>query len=169
LKTYRPPRNVVVEIKRLIATDKPLSRPPSVLVRILRLLCESRSYARADVFLVVNGREVAGASSSPQVAADRPGPELSLPIKIASYRLGSLCVQLGSGREFGLEERVLLHEVSSMLAVYFTGKGKYLVRKAREALRDTAAAANETQGYKPASDKGPIETRRAAAGDKSRT
>ncbi|HYN16163.1 MAG TPA: hypothetical protein VES66_10305 [Terriglobales bacterium] len=165
------PRNVVAEIKRLIATVKPSPRPPSALVRILKLLCESRNYERAGIFLLVAGREVPRAFSGPQAAAGQPGPELSVPIKIASHTLGSLRVQLAPGHGFSPEEHVLLHEVAEILARYLSGKGKYLVRKAREALRETTASNfGETRGYQPASDKGgSVDMRRAAAGDKSRS
>jgi hypothetical protein len=175
LKTYRLPRNVVAQINRLIATEKPSPRPPSALVRILKVLCESRNYERAGIFLVVAGREVPRAFSGPQAVAGQPGPppasELSVPIRIASHTLGSLRVQLAPGREFSPEERVLLHEVAEILARYLSGKGKYLVRKAREALRETTATSSgETRGYQPASDKGGgVEMRRAAAGDRSRS
>jgi hypothetical protein len=91
-----------------------------------------------------------------------------VPIKIASHTIGSLRVQLAPGHVFSPEERVLLHEVAEILALYLSSKGKYLVRKAREALRESAAAPSETRGYQPASDRG-VETRRAAAGEKSRT
>lgn len=170
MKTYRLPRNVVAEIKRLIASDKPSPRPPSALVRILKLLSEGRHYERAGVFLMVGGREVPRAFSGPQAAAG-PGPELSVPIKIASHTLGSLRVQLAAGHGFSPEERVLLHEVAEVIALYLSGKGKYLVRKTREALREsTAANSVEARGYQPASDKhGGLEARRVAAGDKSRS
>jgi len=170
LKTYRSPRNVVAQIEQLIAANKPSPRPPSALARILKLLCESRNYQRAGVFLAVNGREVPRAFGGTQAAADEPRPELSVPIKIAGHALGSLRVQLAPGHTFSPEEHVLLHEVAEVLALYLTGKGKYLVRKTREALRDSAAASSgETRGYQPSSDKSGIEILRAAAGEKSRT
>ena len=171
MKTYVLPRTVVAEIKQLIASDKPSPHPPSALVRILKLLCESRHYERAGVFLAVNGREVPRAFGGAQAAAGESRPELSLPIKIASHTLGSLRLQLAPGHAFSLEERVLLHEVAEILALYLSGKGKYLVRKTREALLEsTAANSGETRGYQPASAKGGgLETRRVAAGDKSRS
>jgi len=170
LKTYRLPRTVVAEIKQLIASDKPSPRPPSVLVRILKLLSESRNYMAAGVLLMINDREVLRAFSGPQAAVSRPGAGLAVPIKIASHTLGSLRVQLAAGHGFSPEERVLLHDVAEILARYLSGKGKYLVRKTREALRETTAAnSGETRGYQPASDKGGgLESRRVAAGDKSR-
>ena len=171
MKTYRLPRNVVAEVKRLIATDKPSPHAPSALARILKLLCESRNYARAGVFLMVAGRELPRAFSGSQAPTSQPGAELSVPIKISSHTLGSLRVQPAPGHEFSPNEQVLLHEVAEVLALYLSAKGKYLVRKAREALRGTAAASfGETRGYQPASDKGAgLETLRAAAGDKSRS
>jgi len=171
LKTYRSPRNVVAEIKRLIATDKPSPRPPSALVRILKLLCDSRNYERAGVFLLVAGREVPRAFSGTEAVTTQWGPELSVPIKIAGRALGSLRVQLAPGHGFSPQERVFLHQVAQILALYLTGKGKYVVRKAREALRETAAANfGETRGYQPSSDRGAgLEALRAAAGDKSRS
>jgi len=172
LKTYRLPRNVVAEIKRLIASDKPSPRPPSALVRILKLLSDSRHYERAGVFLMVGGREVPRAFGGTQAAASEPRSELSVPIKIASHTLGSLRVQLAPGHGFSPQERVFLHQVARILALYLTSKGKYLVRKTREALRETTAASSgETRGYQPASDKsGGLETRRVvAAGEKSRS
>ena len=167
LKTYRSPRNVVFEIERLIAADKPSPHPPSALARILKLLCDGRNYQRAGIYLLIDGREVPRALSGSQ-AAGHPGADLSIPIRIASQTLGSLRVQLAPGHTSNFEERVLLHEVAEILSVYLTGKGKYLVRKAREALRE-AADSGETRGYQPSPDKGAgVETLRAVAGNKSR-
>jgi len=170
LKTYGLPRNVVAEIKGLIASDKPSPHPPSALVRVLKLLCERRNYARAGLFLVINGREVPRAFGGAQVPAGQSLPEFSVPIKIASHTLGSLRVQLAAGRSFSPEERVLLHEAADVLALYLSGKGRYLVRKTREALREsTALNSGETRGYHPASDKGNVGTLRAVAGEKARS
>jgi hypothetical protein len=171
LKTYRLPRKVVAEINQLIAADKPSPRPPSALVLILKLLCDSRNYERAGIFLLVNGREVPRAFSGTQTAAPQPGPDLSVPLRIAGRTLGSLWVQLAPGHGFSPEERVLLHEVAQILAVYLTGKGRYLVRKSREALRGTpGAGSTETHTYQSAPyNASPLETLRAAAGDKSRS
>jgi hypothetical protein len=169
LKTYRPLRKVLAEIQRLIATDKPSARAPFALVRILKSLCEGRNYARVVVVLLVNGRETPRVFSGPQGAAEQSGAELSVPIKIAGRTLGSLRVQLPPGREFSPEERVLLHEVAENLAVYLSGKGKYVVRKAREAFRETAFSDSiETRRYQPSSDWSVLESRRAVAGDQSR-
>jgi len=170
LKTYTSPRNVVAEIEQLIARDKPSPRPPSALVRVLKLLCEGRHYNRAGVFLMVNGREVPRAFGGAQTSAGETRTELSVPIAIGSHTLGSLRVQPAAGHGFSSEERILLHEVTAILALYLSGKGKYLVRKTREALREGAAVnSGESRGYQPASDRGSAEILRAAAGQKSNT
>jgi hypothetical protein len=165
LKTYRSPQRVVADIKQLIAADKPSPHPPSVLVRILKLLCEARNYERAAIFLVIGGREVPRAVSGSETAANRP--ELTVSIKIAGRTLGSLRAVPARGHEASSEERVLLREVADLLALYLTGKGKYLTRKAREALLGASAqGSSEARGYQPSSEKPAIESRRAAAGEK---
>ena len=169
MKTYHSPRSVVAEIQRVIVADKPSPHPPSALARIAKVLCDGRRYQRACIYLMVEGREVPRALSGSQTAS-QTATDLSVPIKIASQTLGSLRVQLEAGRSSSFEERVLLHEVAEILSVYLTGKGKYLVRKAREALHETAASdSDRPRGYQPASEKGEVpEARLAAAGDKSR-
>jgi hypothetical protein len=171
LKTYRPPRNVAAEIKRRLTSDHPSPGAPSALARVLKLLCESRNYERAGIFLAMDGREVPRAFSGVQAAPDAPRPELSVPIKIASHSLGSLRVQLAPGRAFTPAERVLLHEVAELLAIYLTTKGKYVLRKVRESLRQTPTPdSGEPRAYQPASERrASLETRRAAAGEKSRS
>jgi hypothetical protein len=170
LKTYLLPRKLVAQIEQLIATYKPSPRPPSALVRILQLLCEGRQYERAGIFLAVNGREVPRAFGGAQAAAGEPRPELIVPIKISSYSIGSLRVQLAPGRSFSSQERILLHQVAKILALYLSGKGKYLVRKTREAVRDAAApaASHEKPSRPPAFEESDTEALYAAVGEKSR-
>jgi hypothetical protein len=170
VKTFRLPRTVVTDIEQLIAADKPLPGRPSALARILKSLCDGRHYVRAGIFLSINGREVPCAMCGPQATPRDAGEELSVRIKIAAHSFGSLRVQLAPGHVFSLEERVLLDEVAIVLARYLSGKGKYIVRKTREALRASApAGSGEARGYQPVSDHGRTELRLAAAGDKSRS
>lgn len=170
MKTYLLPRKLVAQIKQLIATDKPSPRPPSALVRILKLLCDGRHYERAGIFLAVNGREVPRAFGGAQAAADELRPELIVPIKISSYFIGSLRVQLAPGHAFSSQERILLNQVAKILALYLSGKGKYVVRKTREAVRDAAApaAASEKRSPPPSFEESDSEALYAAAGEKSR-
>jgi len=164
VKTYLSPRDVVAQIEKLIATEKPSPRPPSVLARILKVLCEGRHYERAGIFLAVNGREVPRAFGGSQAAAGELRPELVVPIKIATYSIGSLRVQPAPGRGLSSQERILLHKVAQILARYLSGKGKYLVRKTREALREAApAASGEKSSPKVASRQSEEEALYAAA------
>jgi hypothetical protein len=168
VKTYHSPRAIVAEIKRLMAADKPSPRPPSALARVAKALCEGRHYLAAGIFLTIDGREILRAFSGPQGAASPQGAGFAVPIKIGSHTLGSLRVQLAPGRAASFQERVLLHKVAEMLALYLTGKGKFLVRKAREALRETAPATAEKKPIQPpAVNQRDAEVLYAAAGEKS--
>ena len=91
--------------------------------------------------------------------------EIVVPIKIAGRTLGVIDVESDKANAFGSEDRVLLERVATLLARFLTSKGKYLVRKAREA---DARAGKTASGEKhaPASEK--MSTRRAAAGETSR-
>lgn len=170
MKTFRSPRTIIADIEQLIAADKPLPGRPSALARILKSLCDGRHYSRAGIFLSINGREVPCAFSGLQESPSRGTAELTETIKIAVHNFGSVRVQPAPGHVFSMEDRVLLEEVAHLLARYLSGKGKYVVRKAREALRDGAASASgQARGYQPASDHSGTEVRRAAAGDKSRS
>jgi len=53
-------------------------------------------------------------------------------IKLASRELGVLAVESDRENTFGAEDRVLLEGVADVLARFLAGKGKYLVRKARQ-------------------------------------
>ncbi len=90
--------------------------------------------------------------------------EIVVPIKIASRTLGVIDVESDQANAFGSEDRVLLERVAQLLARFLTSKGKYLVRKAREA-KEFGLKTREEK-HAPASEK--MSTRRAAAGETSR-
>ena len=96
-------------------------------------------------------------------ALDETRCEIATPMKLASRVIGVLNVE--SDRENGLdgEDRVLQKEVCKNLALFLTGKGKYVVRKYREAL----AVPAEVRGYQPSSER-PEQSRKVAAGEKPR-
>ncbi len=91
--------------------------------------------------------------------------EIVVPIKIASRTLGVIDVESDKANAFGSEDRVLLERVATLLAKFLTSKGKYLVRKAREADSRAGKTASKEK-HAPASEK--MSTRRAAAGETSR-
>jgi len=172
LKTYRSPRDIIAEVEGWIAADKPSPRPPSMLVRFAQLLCEARHYRCAAIYLLAGEREVPRAICGPgPESAPRDAPEQVVPIKIAGRVLGSLRVQAEHETGLGRVDWVLLKDVAEILARYLTGKGKYLLRKTREAASAQAAANAKVRGYQPSSEKAAPEevSRRPAAGERSRT
>jgi putative methionine-R-sulfoxide reductase with GAF domain len=101
--------------------------------------------------------------------------ELVMPIKIGAHVIGVIDAESDRQGGFAYEDRVLLERTATALAKFFTGHGKYLVMKAREA----AAASSETSArQRPTA---PLPTRaevvparveerlRAAAGEKARS
>jgi len=90
--------------------------------------------------------------------------EIATPIKIAGRVIGVLDAESERVNGFSGEDRVLLKAVSGKLARFLTGRGKYLVRKLREAPTPTA----QTRGYQPASDRSLEQSRKVAAGEKPR-
>ncbi len=93
--------------------------------------------------------------------------EIVVPIKIATRTLGVIDVESDKPNAFGAEDRVLLERVATLLAKFLTSKGKYLVRRAREA---DSRAGKKASGDKhaPTSEK-MQSTRRAAAGETARS
>lgn len=92
--------------------------------------------------------------------------EIVVPIKLVSRTIGVIDVESDRPNAFGAVDRVLLKRVANLLAKYLTSKGKYLVRKAREADSRAGKTASKEK-HAPASEK-LQSTRRAAAGETSR-
>ncbi len=90
--------------------------------------------------------------------------EIATPIKLAGRVLGVLDAESERRNGFRGEDRVLLKDVAGKLALVLTGAGKYLVRKSREAVAQTAP----TRGYQPSSDRSLGQSRKVAAGEKPR-
>jgi len=94
--------------------------------------------------------------------------ELVVPIKLAGRTLGVIDAESDQPNAFGAEDRVLLERVAALLAKFLTSKGKYLVRRAREA-DQRAGQPRQSEKHAPASEKSARnQTRKAAAGDSSR-
>lgn len=106
--------------------------------------------------------------------------EIVVPIKLVSRTLGVLDVESDELDAFGPEDRVLLKRVATLLAKFLTSKGKYLVRRAREAdarvgkpraalqkdvVQETGVQKDEK--HAPVSEK-PQVSRKAAAGENPR-
>ena len=90
--------------------------------------------------------------------------EIVTPIKIGARILGVIDVESDRLNAFSSQERVLLEQVSKMLARYLTtDKGSRLMRKARE---ESHQAQAETEPHKPPQSARP-ELSRAAAGERA--
>jgi hypothetical protein len=135
MKVYRPTRQLLADVERLLAASQP-SAHHSPLEDVIDLLCRGRHYAWVGIFLAVG-------ESTPQrslgVGSDAPG-EVALPetrskilisMKLASRDLGILTVESDRENAFGADDRVLLEAVADVLARFLAGRGKYLARKAR--------------------------------------
>jgi len=96
--------------------------------------------------------------------------EIVVPIKIAGRTLGVIDAESDQPNAFGAEDRVLLERVATLLAKFLTSKGKYVVRKAREAderAGKTSAGVQKDGKHAPASEKSQV-SRKAAAGESPR-
>jgi hypothetical protein len=135
LKVYRPTRQLLAEVERLLAASRPSARH-SALEDVIELLCHGRHYAWVGIFLVVGEGAPqqslgAGRDAAAEVELPETHSKILISIKLASRELGVLSVESERESAFGVEDRVLLEGVADSLARFLTGRGKYLARKAR--------------------------------------
>lgn len=135
MKTYRPARELLAEVKRVLA-GKP-SFHGSPLNDVIEVLCEGRHYSWMGIYLAVQKNDPeqslqAGAGAPPFTRAECLS-KILVKMKIASREVGVIAVESKKENAFGKDDRVLLKTLASMLARFFAGPGKYLVRKARQA------------------------------------
>jgi hypothetical protein len=135
LKVYRPTRQLLADVERLLAASRP-SAHHSPLEDVIDLLCRGRNYAWAGIFLAVGSdrpQQPLGArgDAPDEVALPETRSKILISIKLASRELGVLTVESDRESGFGAEDRVMLEAVADMLARFLTGRGKYLARRAR--------------------------------------
>ncbi len=97
-------------------------------------------------------------------AFEKTRSEFAAAIKISGRVVGVLNVESERLNGFGKEDRVLLKSVTRQLALFLTGKGKYIVRR----FRDGSVQPAEVRGYQPSSDRLYEQSRKVAAGEKLR-
>ncbi len=167
MKTYRSAKQVLSGIQPLVRELRPSPHAPSVLVRVVKLLHDSRNYDKVGISLEAGGRVVRSAVCGPEVetSAGHGRSEFTVPIQILTQHMGALRAESHAG--FTAEDRVLLKETAALLARYLTTNGRYLMRKAREAAREREASSRKER-HQPESDKRPEpqQMRRAAVGQK---
>ncbi len=164
---YRPPRELLAEVEQVLARRyKPSD--PSPLDAVVELLQEGRHYSWIGILLAMGELHEHATDRGAQPPSAESKSELVQPIKLAGRVLGVIDVESDRPDAFPQEDRVLVKRVAERLARFLTGRGKYLVRKVREAAAAEAAAAETPERHQPASERAAA-PRAAAAGEKSRS
>lgn len=139
LKTYQTPDAVLAEIEAILAG--PTVPHESPLDRVVSVISYGRHCPWVGIYLTTttNGTHPlvsAGGEVHPgQIVAATAQSKVLVSIKLGSHEFGILGVETDRQHGFGMEDRVLLERVATMLARFLGGRGKYLVRKARAAGR----------------------------------
>jgi putative methionine-R-sulfoxide reductase with GAF domain len=135
LKTYRSTRDLLTEIKKLLAENRP-SFHHSPLEEIAGLLCEGRRYSWVGIYLTLDEKSSSAlleeALIKPnQMAMHGTRKKIVVAMRVGGRELGFLNVESDRESAFGSEERVLLDRVAGLLARFLAGpRGKYLVLRA---------------------------------------
>ncbi|MBZ5598272.1 MAG: hypothetical protein LAN83_08115 [Acidobacteriia bacterium] len=170
MKTYCSAREMLAEVKRVLAANKP-SFHHSPLEDVIELLCRGRHYTWVGIYLAVGKNTPqqlleAGRDQHPgQVALPETQSKILVSIKLATRELGVLAVESDRENAFGAEDRVLLEQVADVLARFLAGPGKYIARKAREAAAGAPEAEPKPQARGPQSATAGT-VRSAAVGEK---
>jgi GAF domain-containing protein len=164
VKVYRSTRQLLADVKHVLAVNQPSSHH-SPLEDVIELLSRGRHYAWIGIFLAV-GENLpqqllgAGGDAPSQVALPGTRSKILISMKLASRELGVLSVEHDHENAFGAEDRVLLEAVADALARFLAGPGKYLVRRARQ---ETSASKPKPQARATQPSAAPL---RAAAGER---
>jgi len=151
LKTYRSAPQLLAQIEQLLAANKP-SFHHSPLDDVIEIMCQGRHYSWMGIYLAIeeNRQQLLGASAETSVdtpALPNTQSKILVAIKIASRKLGVLAVESNRQNAFSPAERVLLKKLAIVLARFLTGRGKYIIRKTREAV--AAARLAEVPARRP--------------------
>lgn len=136
MKVFRSTRRLLADVERVLASSR-ASFGDSPLQEVVDLLCRGRHYAWVGIFLAVGEsgpQKLASAGSDipTQVALPETRFKVLISIRLASRELGVLSVESDDERALRAEDRVLLERVADALARFLAGRGKYLVRRARQ-------------------------------------
>ena len=145
MKSYRPTSAVLQETERLLAGRPSFHHSP--LEDLADVLTSGRHYSWVGIYLTVDKKTSSALQESgshpAQVAMPGTVEKIVVSIKIAGRELGFLAVESERQHTFGAEDRVLLERVAGLLARFLTGRGKYLLLKARNGdMTHKAAAAS---------------------------
>ena len=135
MRTYRSTRNLLADVKKVLADNRP-SFHRSPLEEIAGLLCEGRHYSWVGIYLTLDEKSSSAlleeALIKPnQVAVHGTRKKIVVAMRVGGRELGFLNVESDRESAFGSEDRVLLDRVAGRLARFLAGpRGKYLVLKA---------------------------------------
>lgn len=139
MKVYRPTRQLLADVERLLASSRP-SAHGSPLEDVIDLLCLGRHYAWVGIFLAAGEKATqqplgAGGDAPSEVALPETRSKILISMKLASREVGFLSVESDRENAFGAEDQILLEAVANRLARFLALRGKYLARQARDASR----------------------------------
>jgi putative methionine-R-sulfoxide reductase with GAF domain len=144
LKTYRPAPEVLADIERLLAANKPAFHE-SPLNEVIEVLSKGRHYAWVGIYLALGENpQLVGESGPAAMALPQSRTKILVSMKIAGRELGMIAAESEHEDAFGREDRVLLENVASVLARFLSGPGKYLVRRARQAASEPKSKSPES-------------------------
>jgi hypothetical protein len=151
LKTYRPAPELLAEIEELLEHNRPgFGRSP--LDKLIESLSRGRHYAWVGIYLSLpnNAQSLVGAGGSlPEtVTSEDSRTRILVSMKIAGREVGVLAAESDKEFGFGHTDRVLLENVADVLARFLSGRGEYLVRKARQAGKTQVAGRAVAAGEK---------------------
>ncbi len=135
MRTYRSTRNLLADVKKVLAENRPSFRR-SPLEEIAGLLCEGRHFSWVGIYLTLDEKSSSAlleeALIKPnQVAVHGTRKKIVVAMRVGGRELGFLNVESDRESAFGGEEQVLLGRVASLLARFLAGpRGKYLVLRA---------------------------------------
>jgi hypothetical protein len=155
-----PARTVVEQVESALARKPRAGGSP--LDAVCDALCDARRYSSVSIRVRVQEKMVGLAHSGADSVLAKF--MLLVPLRLAGRILGTL--EASRERDFGEQERVLLKQAALLISRFLATRGKYIVRKAREA-NATAPPGSEARGYQPQSEK--LTAGRRAAGDSFRS
>ena len=145
MRTYRSTRNLLADVKKVLAENRP-SFHHSPLEEIAGLLCEGRRYSWVGIYLTLDEKSSSAlleeALVKPnQMAVHGTRKKIVVAMRVGGRELGFLNVE--TDRDYiGSEDRVLLDRVAGMLARFLAGpRGKYLVLRAARVTHTPAVQA----------------------------
>ncbi|MGH6629855.1 MAG: GAF domain-containing protein [Burkholderiales bacterium] len=139
MKRYRPTREVLAEVDKVLAGRASACAPLSLLDETVDLLYHARHYGWIGIYLNAGEQQVRQAFRGRERVP--PCSAIAVPIRIGSRVLGVMDVESDRENAFGKVDRVFLEEVARRLARYLTTRGKHVLRRLRDQTQPAADAA----------------------------